>query len=558
MATTLGSKGSDVFTYDGVGDPRVALSIILVRGLSELEIETGLKKILYYSDTTLPDYDKLHEDAYVLAFMTRNIRGGKGERDLSYKMFRVLYDEQYEIMTNLMDLIPHYGYWGDIFTIWEECKNPVLQMCLYNMVENQLKEDEAAVLADKSISLLAKWIPRQNRQKEIAQQIALAMFKEGNFSHRMMLYRKRISRLNKYLDTVEIDQCGKTWSNIKPASVPGRALAKYRSAFMNEKKGEGNINITRYPDVEDRVKCAEIFKEHMVKAAKGEAVVRAVDTVMVHEIYSRIIKNMHSSEEEKNLNRAQWRVIRENLKSKGTFSKMIAMADFSGSMDGTPKMVSAAMSIMISELATGCGKNKIMTFDSEPTWIEFPESDDIYTKTDIIGKTSLAQGTSTDFQKAMELIISDLKKNRTPVEDMATDLVVFTDMAWDAACNSSDVSYYTSNSYRHHVKTEPWQTHIEMIRESFKRAGEDMFGEGKGYTMPRIIIWNLRSSGHDDFHAKADTPGVLNYSGWSQSIFKYLVANGFTAQTPYQGLRQQLDDPSYDLVRLRYRKLKLH
>jgi len=47
MATTLGSKGSDVYTYDGVGDPRVALSIILTRGQTEEIITNGMKKILY-------------------------------------------------------------------------------------------------------------------------------------------------------------------------------------------------------------------------------------------------------------------------------------------------------------------------------------------------------------------------------------------------------------------------------------------------------------------------------------------------------------------------------
>jgi hypothetical protein len=38
----------------------------------------------------------------------------------------------------------------------------------------------------------------------------------------------------------------------------------------------------------------------------------------------------------------------------------------------------------------------------------------------------------------MELIISDAKKNKTPVADMPNDLVVFTDMCWDKACNSSE------------------------------------------------------------------------------------------------------------------------
>ena len=62
MATTTGTKGSDVYTYDGVGDPRVSLSVLLVRNQSEEIIEDGLKKILYCSNVLIPGYEKLVED----------------------------------------------------------------------------------------------------------------------------------------------------------------------------------------------------------------------------------------------------------------------------------------------------------------------------------------------------------------------------------------------------------------------------------------------------------------------------------------------------------------
>jgi hypothetical protein len=123
-------------------------------------------------------------------------------------------------------------------------------------------------------------------------------------------------------------------------------------------------------------------------------------------------------------------------------------------------------------------------------------------------------------------------------------------MAWDAACGSSQVSYYTGSSYRNVVKTAPWQTHIQMIRESFKRAGEDMFGEGNGYKPPRIVIWNISAS-CQDMHAKADEEGVVMLSGWSPTLFKVLMARGVEIQTPEQALRLQLEDPLYDLVRSR-------
>lgn len=619
MSTTIGTKGSDVYTSEGVGNPCVALSVLLVRGQTKEVIETGLLKILNQNNINFI------EDAFVLAFMTRNIRGGTGERDVSRIMFQVLYQQLPQIMTELFDLIPHYGCWNDIFTIWDESGNIDIHNKFSEVILKQLKQDEENLKEEKSISLLAKWIPRENRQGHIAQHLSRLLFPEETFNQmevayldnkyyfpeyirpriknklpndhsfqesianelvtkiiihendyyykqstikllqkraenvqriQLKLYRKKISKLNKHLNTVEIKQCDNHWADIKPETVPGRALARYKTAFLNMKKHTNDI---RYPDNSDRIECAEHFKNHTKKVLLGvdNSKVNAVNTVLPSDIYKNIISNINDiniSDDIKNINRAQWKMIRDDLKASGIFKKMLAMCDFSGSMSGDPVLASGSLGILLSEICEGQGKNKIMTFDSTPKWIEFPEGTDIYEKVEIIRNSRLGQGLSTDFQKAMDLYLTNLKKNRTPVEDQDDTLVVFTDMCWDAACGSSDQSYYTGNTYRNNVKTKPWQTHIEMIRESFKRAGEDMFGEGNGYTMPRIVIWNLRATA-GEYHAQANTDGVLMYSGWSPSVFKQLVKEGFTVQNPVDGLRLQLDDPMYDIIRDRIRKI---
>jgi hypothetical protein len=85
-----------------------------------------------------------------------------------------------------------------------------------------------------------------------------------------------------------------------------------------------------------------------------------------------------------------------------------------------------------------------------------------------------------------------------------------------------------------------------MIRENFKRAGEDMWGVP--FVPPRIVIWNLRAA-YDDFHARADEEGVVMLSGWSPALFKVLQEKGVEVLTPYAALRLQLDDPMYQPVR---------
>jgi hypothetical protein len=153
----------------------------------------------------------------------------------------------------------------------------------------------------------------------------------------------------------------------------------------------------------------------------------------------------------------------------------------------------------------------------------------------------------------MDLVLAQCKAKRVKPGQEPENLIVLTDMAWDQACGSDQQSYYTGNSYRNVVKTDGWQTHVEMIREAFKRAGEDMWGEGQGLKMPTIVIWNIAAT-CQDFHATANTPGVVMLSGWSPSLFKVLQTKGVVNMTPADALRIQLEDKRYDLVRERCRE----
>jgi hypothetical protein len=249
-----------------------------------------------------------------------------------------------------------------------------------------------------------------------------------------------------------------------------------------------------------------------------------------------------------------WNQMVKDAKEGGGLGRSIAMCDFSGSMQSsgtngdTPYWVSMALGLLISEVTTKEFENTFLTFDSTPKMVWLPKGD-IFQRVAFI-EPSMGQGTSTDFQKAMDLVIQQCKARRCRPGEEPENLIVLTDMNWDQACASDAYSRFTSNRYRHVVKTDPWQTHVEMIREAFKRAGEDMWGEGQGLKMPRIVIWNIAATS-TDFHAKADTEGVVMLSGWSPSLFKVLQKDGVVIQTPYQALRCQLDDERYDPVRAR-------
>lgn len=563
-----GIKGSDVYNASVIENPLVSLSALLTRGADEMAIKKMVNQIL--SESTQKDL----EDLIVLAFQTRDIRGGKGERDLSRYIFEALLNNSdYSKLTiTLLDLVPEYGCWQDLFKL-ASTTQALDKVC--DIVKKQINSDDAALEIRKKstwggeqmpqISLLAKWMPREG--DKLANEMATILI-PGNMFHgtRMKLYRKKISTLNKAINTVEIKMCGKEWSSIPPNTVPGRALNNYVKAFLNEQLSKRKIRYTslRHPEDQDRMACRENFKKHFSDIAKGKLVAKGADTLFPHEVIKKAVNILEEScncqcdsditcdnhTECQYLN-GVWTSMVNAAKESGGLGRSLAMCDFSGSMHSgttgdTPYWVSMALGLLISEVTTNEFKNTFLTFDSNPRLHKLPDTKDLFTKLRSFDPRIMSQGTSTDFQKAMDLVLEQCKASRVKPGDEPERLIVLTDMAWDLACGSAEYSAYTGNQYRHVVKTDTWQTHIEMIRESFKRAGEDMWGVA--WKMPTIVIWNIAAS-CKDFHATATTPGVVMLSGWSPSLFKILQTEGTIS--PQKALHFQLDNERYDPVRVR-------
>jgi hypothetical protein len=320
--------------------------------------------------------------------------------------------------------------------------------------------------------------------------------------------------------------------------------------------------------------CRGHFQQHFKKTATGELKAKGADTLFPHEVVKKAFNLLsrktpstwHNEgdsdnecdqsetpeEGERNHLRGVWAAMVEEAREGNGLGRSLAMCDFSGSMShstnrDTPYWVSMALGLLISEVTTEEFKNTFLTFDSTPQMHTLPEGD-LLTKLASFDPNSMSQGTSTDFQKAMDLVLAQCKAKRVKPGQEPENLIVLTDMAWDAACGSNHHGHYTGNAYRNIVKTEGWQTHVEMIREAFKRAGEDMWGEGQGWKMPTIVIWNIAAT-CQDFHATATSPGVVMLSGWSPSLFKVLQTKGVVEMTPEKALRIQLQDERYDLVR---------
>ena len=559
MSKIVGSKGADV--YSSTGSSLVDLSVSLVRGETYETIDSMIQTILSGDSRTIVLL-------VVLMFHVRNIRGGKGERDISFHMFKSLYNRNPDVMLTLLDLVPEYGCWGDLLTLSTNMKDARFQDAVMNLFATQLRKD--LLQPDTDLSLCAKWAPKEGKSNDaLAKALAEKLFPKKNevgaVPKQLRLYRKLVSSINARLKTVETFMAARKFAQITPSAVPGRAGKLYSRAYLNlvstfqkhrySKLTRNELNEVRYPNDEDRVTCGENFRSHFAKAKEGKAKVHGSDTLFPHELVKKATTT-ELSESEKDQLIAIWRKMVDKAKSLGGLGKALFMCDFSGSMQGSrqgdlPYWVSLAIGMLGSEVCSEEFRNLILTFDSTPSWHRFPDGDLFARLASISG--NLGQGLSTDFQAAMNLVIQRIKDTRVKPGQEPETLIVLTDMNWDAACNSSKTSLYTGNQYRHHVKTEDWQTHLDMIKETFRRVGEDMWGTKEsgglgGFQPPRIVIWNL-SAGPTDFQAMANTPGVSMLSGWSPSQFSVLQTLGPIQVSAYETLLEELAHSQYDLVR---------
>jgi hypothetical protein len=383
------------------------------------------------------------------------------------------------------------------------------------------------------MNLLPKWLPREKSKTYpgLARAIACHIYPEDSVRKAMIVYRLMCSAMNRDLKTVEIDMCGKTWKNITPEKVPGRCLKNCDKAFLNEKvDSTGDEPELRFPDDEDRMECRAHFKEFLEEVKSGKKKAHGANVVMPHEL---VVKTESDgiSKDQHDLIQAQWNSIREETAKAGGLGKCVPMCDFSGSMAGTPMEVSKALGILISEVNHPLFKDHILTFDSVPTWHSFAKLTTLKQK--LRSMNYIGHGTSTDFYKACQLVLQRMVCGKVPVGEEPEDLIVLTDMGFDEASDCS---------------SDTWTTQLTLIQDAFHQAGEEVWGVGKGWKPPRIVIWNLRAE-YNDFHAKADQEGVLQLSGWSPSVLKVLQTKGIQPETPEQGLRAVLDDCRYDPVR---------
>jgi len=481
---------------------------------------------------------------YKMIAHTRDIVSGKGEYALTYMMIYVWYDYSSTLAMYALECLVTekngrhpYGSWKDIKKFCQFCFDKKHKLYIDNihpmityavkLMNKQLKTDYENI--DEKISLVAKWVPRENSAfgwlfyllaedyfKEFMQTAITDESKTKAFRKCCTHYRKLLSTLNSKLDTLQIKQCDKRWSEINFNNVTSISLKNQTSAFLNKKKD------STYE--KDRVLCAINFQNFIDNKIKNNENIKGKRVSIVDFVKKAISCNVDVDLLEKTILNSQWN---DNASQNNTLTKMIPMVDVSGSMEGDPIYAAIGLSIRIADKSM-LG-NRVMTFSAKPTWLNLDLfKDDFVKKVQYVKKADW--GANTNFKAALLMILNAIIQNKLSPEDVQDlVLVILSDMQIDMADKSvrNDKSLY------------------EVIRLEYENAGLKVWG--RPYNPPHILFWNLRST--SGFPTLSTTKNTSMLSGFSPVLLNMFCDKGIEALnklTPWDKLEESLNNIRYE------------
>lgn len=608
---TLGENGTPELTLNAISEKLVALFFKLVRGCSTNDVKTLYDSVINETKDNPELAQSKITSLITLAFMTRSCRGGKGERELFYNLFKLLNEDFPETTSELCKIISHYGYWKDCLNLI--AKNMVSKdtiKAILDIIANQIEKDLDLIKENKAISLLGKWLPRESKSLYKAINHVLHNNNFNGFSseiisrisqqHKQSLtgstskkYRLLVTSISAKLNLVESHMCGQgqggtemLWNTIDFSAVPSLAMRKYNHAFdltpvSNLPKNKRNKNSQLKPrkisdeKMEDRLLCKAKYIEHLTSGTINgsqiaiEKLVEDViskcnklrsngvfntETLQQNGYYDLLLANKqfesYCDYVEEQLNKASLES-NENEKSSFNIDDIELMLDVSGSMEGVPMNACIGLGLVITELQRRKSKNKIMkfmTFDSNPTYVTLDETMNFVER--VVNTTLAPWGGSTNIVAAIDLMLNSSGHN---VNHAKKKLMIFSDMQFDTAFGIG---------YRNHNNTSTgWETMYDTICEKWNSWYN--LTETESDKLINITFWNLRGN-TTGFPVDSNTRGVTQISGFSASLVKMILFGDELAQTvstedenknvkkqptPAEVLHRTLMAKEYDLVR---------
>lgn len=605
----FGENSHAELTATGLGDHMVALFDKLVRELGddEARIREYMRQILMEARAS-QDIEQV-KNLFTLVFQTRWCRGGKGEKRLTYKMLKILYEEYSSVVVALLPLLWQFGYWKDYFLLLEECiDHPIsginyvpLFTATWQLVARQMKIDRGTMQKAENdggtpeLTFCFKWAPSEGKSFDrkvkamlgrgavdlLCQELfpvivgdhlrsATATVRSKAWRLAKMTYRKWCAEARTALDIPEVKECAHLFAEINFANMTSKCLKDKMKSWLNEQlkvvPTAYEVDGNRCPDDPDRVAARHnLLKVLVEKGVHG-------GQCDPHELVAQVFNKGPLSSGVKAVVNGQWTSLRENVVSQVDHrraelqalgeilgvdtGKLVIMSDVSGSMSGDPMLVSIGMGILVSEICHPAFQNLVLTFSGNPQFHDLSGCPTFADK--VISLAAADWGGNTDFEAAMNRVAYIVETKRL-TQDEIPDLLVVSDMQFDEARGSGGYGYYGSGS----SKPKAWETSYEKIRMMFHDLG--MKVHGTPFDPPKIIFWNVRAT--TGFPVDADQPGVMLMSGYSPALMKFILSGEMEAEvevvdeatgevtkvkrqiTPREALHKVLSDSGLDPVR---------
>ena len=418
--------------------------------------------------------------AMKILFYARDVRGGLGERRVFRSILAWLASNEKSSVVRNLPYIAEYGRWDDVLVLLKTpCRKEALAL-----LEEQFREDLAALEDGGDISLLGKWLPSVNASNQETVVMAKMIAKSFGLSDRD--YRKALTGLRARIRIIENNLREKDYT-FDYSKQPSKAMFKYRKAFL---RNDG-----------------ERYAAFMDKVDRGEAKLHT-GTLMPYELVERAYD---CSEEERRSLDVTWRTLEDFT----TDENALVAADGSGSMywgsKPMPAAVAQSLAIYFAEHNKGKFHNHFLTFSMTPQLVEIKGKDFVekvrYCRT-------FDECANTNLEAVFDLILQTAAENHVPQAEMPAKLYIISDMEFDHCVKNSSM------------------TNFENAKASYAAAG---------YILPDLVFWNVDSR-HEQQPVKENDRGVALVSGNSPRIFS-MVMDG--ELNPYDFMLSVIDTERY-------------
>ncbi len=426
-----------------------------------------------------------HLLAVKLAFYTRDIRGGLGERQTAKYFFRTLAKNYPHIMCRNLHLLPEFGRWDDLLCFLD---TPVKSEAV-SLIRCRLQGDLQNMLEGKPVSLLAKWLPSINASSRKTKADAQLLCREFGIDERT--YRNVLSQLRAYLNVTERSLSMKTLDYIRYEQVSSNCMNRSRNAFMR--------------------RDAKRFQAYLEQVRSGKTGIHS-SVLYPYDIVAPMLEHNNISSADLEVLEAQWKALPNYT---DTDRNVLVMADVSGSMYGMPLASSVGLALYFAERNKGMFHNRFLTFSKIPV-LEKVHGETLFEKVNHAKNADWEM--NTDLEAAFNLVLEAAVKAHAAQAEIPEAILVISDMEIDRCTNAGRVDF------------------TALMKCRF---------EEHGYTLPKVVYWNVAAR-HNVFHGIEDEENIILVSGHSAHTFSDIL--NFMSKTPEAFMKEVLNNPRYDCV----------